>query len=405
MARTEGGTVFLTTHNLVEAQRLCDRVGVMEHGQLVALGKPHDLARRLVRNLTVEFEIAPEDRALAIEALQAGPGKVADGQRNGLVAVTGAEREAIPDMIGRLVNAGVHIYEVIPQEPSSGGRVLRPARRGGGGMNWRAVFAIARKDLKVVWQNKGVSIPIIILPLILFVVLPLMLGLVPALVSIPSDSFAEVQQMLDTMPPALRASLVGLTMMQQTVVLFLVYIMAPLYLIVPMMVSSVVAADSFAGEKERKTLEALLYTPTSDRELLIAKMLGAWLPAVAVAWLGFALYAVVVNLAGWPTMGRVFFPNAMWLVLAIWVAPAVAGLGLASMVLVSVRAQGFQDAYQLGTLAILPIVILMIAQATGVIYFSVTLVLLLGLVLWIIDAVLIVFGNRTFRRSELIARM
>ena len=69
------------------------------------------------------------------------------------------------------------------------------------------------------------------------------------------------------------------------------------------------------------------------------------------------------------------------------------------------RAQGFQDAYQLGTLAILPIVILMIAQATGVIYFSVTLVLLLGLVLWIIDAVLIVFGNQTFRRSELIARM
>ena len=118
MARTEGGTVFLTTHNLVEAQRLCDRVGVMEHGQLVALGKPHDLARRLVRNLTVEFEIAPEDRALAIEALQAGPGKVADSQRNSHLAVTGAEREAIPDMISRLVSAGVHIYEVIPQEPS-----------------------------------------------------------------------------------------------------------------------------------------------------------------------------------------------------------------------------------------------------------------------------------------------
>ena len=121
-------------------------------------------------------------------------------------------------------------------------------------MNWRAIFAIARKDLKVVWQNKGVSIPIIILPLILFVVLPLMLGLVPALPSVPSDSFAEVQQMLDTMPPALQASLVGLTMMQQTVVLFLVYIMAPLYLIVPMMVSSVVAADSFAGAKKSARL-------------------------------------------------------------------------------------------------------------------------------------------------------
>jgi ABC-type Na+ efflux pump permease subunit len=272
-------------------------------------------------------------------------------------------------------------------------------------MNWQAILAIARKDLKVVWQNKGVSIPIIILPVIFFVILPLLAGLVPALFRMPGDSAAEIEQWMASMPAGLRASLAGLTLPQQAVVLFLVYIMAPFFLIVPIMVSSVIAADSFAGEKERKTLESLLYTPTSDRELLLAKMLGAWLPAVAVAWLGFLLYATVVNLAGWPTMGRLFFPNAMWLVLVLWVAPAVAALGLASMVLVSVRAQGFQDAYQLGTLAVLPIIVLMIGQATGVIYFDVVLVFLLGLVLWIVDAVLIVFGNRTFRRSELIARM
>ena len=272
-------------------------------------------------------------------------------------------------------------------------------------MNWRAIFAIARKDLKVVWHNKGVSIPIIILPLIFFVILPLLGGLVPALSRLPGDSAAEMEQMVTTMPAGLQASLIGLTLPQQTVVLFLVYMMAPFFLIVPVMVSSVIAADSFAGEKERKTLESLLYTPTSDRELLLAKMLGAWLPAVAVAWLGFLLYAAIVNLAGWPTMGRIFFPTLMWVVLVIWVAPAVAGLGLSAMVLVSVRAQGFQDAYQLGALAILPILVLLIGQATGVIYFNVALVLLLGLLLWIVDAVLIVFGNRTFRRSELIARM
>ena len=272
-------------------------------------------------------------------------------------------------------------------------------------MNWRAVFAIVRKDLKVVWQNKGVSLPIIILPLVFFVVLPVLLGLLPTVIGAPLESAAEIQQWVSAMPPALQSSLSGLTMEQQTVILFLVYMMAPLYLIVPMMVSSVIAADSFAGEKERKTLEALLYTPTTDRELLVAKMLGAWLPAVAVSWLGFALYALVVNLASWPAMGRIFFPNAMWIALALWVAPAVAGLALASMVLVSARAHGFQDAYQLGTLVVLPVVILMIAQATGVIYFSLGLVILLGLAVWLLDAVLIVFGNRTFRRSELIARL
>ena len=47
LARREGSTVFLCTHNLVEAQKLCDRVAVMEQGRLVALGTPAELTRQL----------------------------------------------------------------------------------------------------------------------------------------------------------------------------------------------------------------------------------------------------------------------------------------------------------------------------------------------------------------------
>jgi ABC-type Na+ efflux pump permease subunit len=272
-------------------------------------------------------------------------------------------------------------------------------------MNLRAIGALVRKDIKVVLQNKGVVIPIILLPVILFVLVPMAAGLVPTMFALSPDAAAEMDQWLATMPEALRSDLAGLTPPQQTVMLFLVYMMASLYLVVPIMVSSVIAADSFAGEKERKTLEALLYTPTTDRELLVGKMLSAWVPAVAVAWVSFAGYAIVANVAAWPVMGRVFFPTAMWIVLALWVAPALAGLGLTSMVLVSVRAQGFQDAYQLGTIVVLPLVVLMIGQATGVIAFSLGLVVLLGLAVWILDAVLLVLGTRTFQRSELIARL
>ena len=114
----EGRTVFINTHNLVEAQRLCDRVGVMEHGRLVAIGTPHELARRLVHNLSVEFELAPGSKDQALQALQGAPGVANAGQRNGTVIVSGAEREAIPDLIGVLVNAGVRIYQVTPQEPT-----------------------------------------------------------------------------------------------------------------------------------------------------------------------------------------------------------------------------------------------------------------------------------------------
>ena len=96
---------------------------------------------------------------------------------------------------------------------------------------------------------------------------------------------------------------------------------------------------------------------------------------------------------------------AMWVVLALWVAPAAAGVGLGTTVLISVRAQGFQDAYQLGAMVVLPIVLLVIGQATGVIYFSIWLALLLGLVLWAITAALLWFGAKTFQRSELAVRL
>ena len=272
-------------------------------------------------------------------------------------------------------------------------------------MNWRAVRAVVRKDLKVVLQNKGVSIPMIVVPMVILLALPALAAFAPALQSMPGTPFAGLDNFIEGMPPGLRAELAGLDEAQTMVVLVLVYMLAPMFLILPLMVASVIAADSFAGEKERKTLEALLYTPTTDGELFLAKLLSAWLPALGVAWGGFILYSVVANLAAWPTMGKIFFPNLMWLVLAAWVAPAVAGLGLGVTVLVSVRAQGFQEAYQLGAIVVLPILLLVIGQATGVMYFNTWLVLLLGLLFWVVDLLILWYGGRTFRRQQLATRL
>ena len=272
-------------------------------------------------------------------------------------------------------------------------------------MNWRAIFAIVRKDLKVVLQNKGVIIPIIVVPLVLFGVLPWLALLAPNLINVGGADMDELDTMISSMPQGLQNELAPYTSEQKTVVFFLVYLLAPLFLIIPLMVASVIAADSFAGERERRTLEALLYTPTTDRELFLAKLLSSWLAAIAVTLLGFVLYAVMANTAAWPIMGKLFFPNLMWVVMTLWVAPAAAGLGLSTMVLVSVRAQGFQDAYQTGSMIVLPVLLLMFGQISGVMYFSVWMVLLLGLLLWVINAALIWFGSKTFHRGRLIARL
>ena len=270
-------------------------------------------------------------------------------------------------------------------------------------MNWRAIRALVRKDLKVVVQNKGVVLPIILLPLILFIVIPALVLFIPSMSA--GASSQDLAELTRTVAPGLRDQLVGLTPDQAGVVFFLVYMMASLFLIVPLMVSNVIAADSFVGERERKTLEALLYTPTTDGELLTGKILSALIPAIIVSWVGYLVYSIVADLAAAQIMGRALFPNPLWNVLVFWVAPATAGLGLTSMMLVSVRAKTFQDAYQTGSLVVLPIVFLLIGQITGILYFNIWMALALGLALWIIDAVLLFYGRQTFHRSELIARL
>ena len=272
-------------------------------------------------------------------------------------------------------------------------------------MNWHSIRAIVRKDLKVVGKNKGVSIPMIVIPLIVLVIIPASAIFATFLQDLPDHLFDGLDVFMGAMPPNVQAEFAQYSGLQTMLVLSLVYFMAPMYLVLPQMVASVIAADSFAGEKERKTLEALLYTPTTDRELLLAKLLSALLPALAVAWGGLLLYSVVINFAAWPTMGRIFFPNTMWVVVAFWLAPAVAGLSLSATVLISSRAKGFQDAYQLGVIVVLPVLFLAVSQMSGAIFIDIWLVMLLGLITWIVDGVLLFFGARTFRRDVLAARL
>ena len=118
LARREGCTVFLCTHNLVEAQKLCDRVAVMEHGRLVALGTPSDLTRQYVKRLDVDLEVDPAQINLALQTLQEFPQLVISPpkQEKDILSMTLAGREAIPELLSILVQKGVRVYRLAPQE-------------------------------------------------------------------------------------------------------------------------------------------------------------------------------------------------------------------------------------------------------------------------------------------------
>jgi ABC-2 type transport system ATP-binding protein len=118
LSREEGRTVFLTTHNLAEAQKLCSRVAVLEHGQIIALGTPAELAGQVVKTRSLEIEVEPSQVQKAVSFLKSRNGiheLLAEGS---LLTVSGADRNSIPEIIARLSSAGIRIYRVVPEEPS-----------------------------------------------------------------------------------------------------------------------------------------------------------------------------------------------------------------------------------------------------------------------------------------------
>lgn len=264
------------------------------------------------------------------------------------------------------------------------------------GMDWNAVRALMARDLRAVRRSKAVIIPMLAVPTLLLVVMPLMLGFVARNAS--SDGVARF---LNSLPGHVAAPITDLPQREQLVVLVSGYLLAPLFLIVPLMVSAVLAADAFAGERERRTLETVLHLPIRDRDLYVAKMLTAFVPAVVVAWVGFVLYALVANAVAWPVMHRVFVPTALWLVMILWVTPAVAALGLGVMVRVSARAQTVQGANQLGGAVVLPLIFLALGQASGLLLVDLPVAFGVGALVWLVAAVLTQRGARRFTRNRL----
>jgi ABC-2 type transport system permease protein len=271
-------------------------------------------------------------------------------------------------------------------------------------VHWRTLRTLALRDLKLVVRSKAMMLPMLIVPLIFVVALPAAVGFFAPQMAAAGEA-RDLAQFLEMMPSAMRDEFAGLSEAQILVVVMLEYLFAPMFLIIPIMVASTIAAGSFVGEKERKTLEALLYTPTTDAELFLGKLLASWIPAFLVGVGAFVLYAVVVNASAWQVMGRVFFPNAMWAALVLWLSPAAAGLGLGVIILISSKVSTFQDAYQLGGLVVIPVLLLVFGQIAGVLYLNVLAVMLMGLFLWLVDGAILWFGIRTFKRSEIIARM
>lgn len=107
-----GRTIILTTHYMDEAERLCDRVAVMDHGRFISLGTPSELIATIGADHIVEFAIDPATDNLRIEALQDLEGVRCTHLDSGRVQLSVSElHKSVPEIFDALAQRGIKLTE------------------------------------------------------------------------------------------------------------------------------------------------------------------------------------------------------------------------------------------------------------------------------------------------------
>ena len=111
--KAAGRTILLTTHYMDEAERLCDRVAIMDHGKVIALGTPRELIASIGVEHIVEFSAGGAVDALDMSGLSRMDGIRDVRRENGSVMMQVTElHRAVPALLGELGRQGVALTEL-----------------------------------------------------------------------------------------------------------------------------------------------------------------------------------------------------------------------------------------------------------------------------------------------------
>ena len=242
-------------------------------------------------------------------------------------------------------------------------------------------LAIIKKDIRSITSNKQVLTVIMLVPLALTIVLPSILVFVITMVP---DAASDFQTLLDMLPITAQTANTELMILG----LMLNKIMPAFFLMIPIMASSVMAASSFVGEKEKHTLETLLYSPLTLRQLFQSKILACFSVGMMVSLISFAAMIIVLEAEILLLTGTVIMPDLSWIIIMLLVAPSFSLVAISITVRGSAKAQTMEEAQQCAVFLIFPVIALVIGQFSGIILISTWLLLGMGIVLALIAAIL-----------------
>lgn len=255
-------------------------------------------------------------------------------------------------------------------------------------------LALMKKDIRGVTSNKQVFSVMLIVPLALTIVLPSIFVFVLTLVP---DAASDLEKLLDMLPLQQSSGSVE----QSILWLLLNKIMPVFFLMIPVMSSSVMAASSFVGEKEKRTLETLLYSPLTLKQIFQSKILAGFSISMIASFISFAAMVVVMEAEALLLTGSAIPPDPSWLIVMLLIGPAISLVAISITVRGSAKAQTIEEAQQRAVFLVFPIIALIIGQFTGVIMVSAWILLALSLVLALLAAILMKGSVRKFTYESL----
>jgi ABC-type Na+ efflux pump permease subunit len=233
------------------------------------------------------------------------------------------------------------------------------------------VRAVVRKELRDFRRKRSIVVTMSILP-ILFLIQPV----ISIFLATPDTSGATLQKNL---------------------ILPILYL-----LLIPTIMPSTLAAYTVVGEREQGTLEPLLTTPIRQQEFLLGKAASVMIPTLVLSYTVFALFLVAIRLGANSAVASAVFHDSPVILALLLLSPLMAGWGIVVGMAMSVRATEVRVAQQLGMLASLPPVGLIILLAAGVVSPTVSVALEFAAGLLVIDALLLRFVSRMFDRERLV---
>ncbi len=118
LARSEGRTVFLSTHNLHEAEALCDRVALLNRGRILAVGTIRELTQRIWQVQPLDIELLSPPPPAVAEALAGIDGVTVLSRGDTAISLQVDRRETIPEVVASIVRNGGAILQAKSREYS-----------------------------------------------------------------------------------------------------------------------------------------------------------------------------------------------------------------------------------------------------------------------------------------------